>query len=384
MSRASLRKTGFALLALAATAIAGAAQAQAQGDIVIGAVYPLTGGVSYDGITKLNGARVAIEEINASGGVLGRKLRLAAEDGACNPNQSVAAAEKLITNEKVVALFGALCSSASGAVGETVKKHGLPMISGVSTAERLTEVGNPWFFRATTTTRINGLSLSQALLGDGKGKRVAFIVTSDDWGRSAAQAYGASFEKLGATVVATEFFDRNDTDMTIALTKIRAARPDAVFSVGGFQNAANVTMQARQLGLRVPVLGEGAFATEPWAKLVGEFTGNVVGILEWVPGIDDAVNRKFVAAYQAAYKESATKFSAAGYNTVHILVDAIKRAGSTEPEAVRKALAATDYTGLMGNYKFDAQGQAYNFNVFLVEWKNGQSTVLRSAQIARQ
>jgi branched-chain amino acid transport system substrate-binding protein len=365
-------------------ALSAATSAYAQDDIVIGAIFPLSGGVSYDGQTDLNGAKVALEEINAAGGVLGRKIRLAPEDGACNPNQSVAAAEKLITTEKVVAVIGALCSSATGAVSETIKKYKLPLITGVSTAERLTESGNPWFFRATTTTKINGASLSSALLGDKPQKKVAFIVTSDDWGRSAATAYGAAFEKLGAKVVATEYFDRNDTDMTVQLTKIRAARPDVIFSVGGFQNAANVTTQARQIGLTMPILGEGAFATEPWAKLASSFTSNVVGILEWVPGIDDAVNKRFVEGYQRMFKEGPTKFSAAGYNTMHILADAIRRAGSTEGEAVRKAISQTDYTGLMGPFKFDDHGQAYDFNIFLVEWKNGRSTLLRSAKIAKQ
>jgi branched-chain amino acid transport system substrate-binding protein len=110
----------------------------------------------------------------------------------------------------------------------------------------------------------------------------------------------------------------------------------------------------------------------------------VVGILEWVPGIDDAVNKRFVEGYQKMFKEPPTKFSAAGYNTMQILAEAIRRAGSTDAEAVRKAISETDYAGIMGNFKFDAQGQAYNFNIFLAEWKDGRSTVLRTAQIAKQ
>ena len=162
--------------------------AVADDEIVIGSVHPLSGGVAYDGQTELNGARVALEEVNAAGGVLGKKIKLLAEDGACNPSQSVTSAEKLITKDKVVAIIGALCSSASGAVSETVKKYGLPLITGVSTAERLTETGNPWFFRATTTTSLNGGSLAKTLLDISKAKRIAFIVTSDDWGRSAVTA----------------------------------------------------------------------------------------------------------------------------------------------------------------------------------------------------
>src|SRR3954451_13715814 len=333
----------------------------------------------------MNGAKTAMEEINAAGGVLGRKIKFVTEDGACNPSQSVAAAEKLISQQKVVALIAALCSSGSGAVAEVVRKYKIPQITGVSTAERLTEEGNPRFFRATTTTKLNGTSLGEPLLAMvGGAKKIAFIVTSDDWGRSAVTAYGDAFKKLGASVVATEYFDRNDTDFTEHLTKIRAAAPDVIFSVGGFQNAANVTIQARQLGITIPVLGEGAYCSDPWAKLVGNFTQNTVGILEWMPGLDDEANKTFIANYRKAFNELPTKFSAAGYNSMHILADAIRRAGSTEPEALRKALAETDYTGIMGRYRFDAKGQAYDFNVFLTEWKDGKSVVTKTAQIAKQ
>lgn len=373
----------LSILALALV-LGGAAAQAADSEIVIGAVYPLSGGVSYDGQTVLNGAKVALDEINRAGGVLGKHIKLVAEDGACNPGQSVAAAEKLIAKDHVVGILGALCSSATGAVSETVKKHGLPLISGVSTAERLTESGNPWFFRATTTTSLNGASLGKALMDISHAKRIAFIVTSDDWGRSAVKAYGDAFKALGAEIVATEYFDRNDTDFTEHLTKIRAAKPDAIFSVGGFQNAGNVTTQARQLGLSVPILGEGAFCSATWAKLVGGFTDKVTGIIEWVPEIDTKLNKTFMDEYQATFKEPPTKFSAAGYNTMQIIAAAIARAGTTEPETLRKALAETDYQSLMGRYRFDSKGQAYGFEVYLVAWKDGHSVVEKTVEIAKQ
>ncbi|MDF2120384.1 ABC transporter substrate-binding protein [Roseiarcaceae bacterium H3SJ34-1] len=372
----------FSTLLLACTLLA--LPAHADDEIVIGTIYPLSGGLALDGQSNLNGARLAADEINAAGGLLGKKVKVLSEDGACNPAQSVSAAEKLLTKDNVVALLGASCSSATGAVAETIRKYNRPLITGVSTAERLTEEGNPWFFRATTTTKLNGMSLGKTLMEVTKAKKVAFVVTSDDWGRSAAPAYGEAFKALGATVVATEFFDRAQTDLTEYLTKARAAGADAVFSVGGFQNAGNLTSQARQIGFNGPIMGEGAFCTEPWAKLVGAFTNNVIGILEWVPGIDDAANKTFTEGYKKAFKEAPTKFSAAGYNTAHILMDAIKRANSTEPEALRKALAATDYTGIMGNYKFDQKGQGYNFNMFLVKWQNGDSAVLEATKISKQ
>jgi len=354
-------------------------------NVKIGAVYPLTGGVSYDGITKLNGARLAVDEINAKGGVLGHPLELLAEDGACNPAQSVASAEKLITQSKVVALLGAICSSATGAISETIKKYKLPLVTGVSTAERLTEENNPYFFRATTTTTLNGKSMGETLAKLAGGKRVAFIVTSDDWGRSAAQSYGASLKARGAEIVATEFFDRNETDFAALLTKIRASKPDAIFSTGGFQNAANVTKQARQMGLQQVIIGEGAFTSEAYNKLVDPFTDNVFGIIEWVSAIDSPQNRKFIDDYKAKYKEVPTKFSVAGYQTVYILAQAIQKAGATDGDKVRDALKATSYDGLTGNYRFDDKGQAYNFNMYIVANVNkGQNVVREVVKIPKQ
>lgn len=351
----------------------------------IGAVYPLTGGVSYDGITKLNGAKLAIDEINARGGVLGRQLELLSEDGACNPAQSVASAEKLIAQSKVVALLGAICSSATGAIGETIKKYKLPLVSGVSTAERLTEQNNPYFFRATTTTTLNGKSMGDTLSKIARGKRIAFIVTSDDWGRSAAQSYGESLKARGAEIVATEFFDRAETDFAALLTKIRASKPDAIFSTGGFQNAANVTKQARQMGLQQVVIGEGAFTSEAYNKLVEPFTDNVFGIIEWVSVIDSAQNRKFIEDYKARFKEIPTKFSVGGYQTVYIMAQAIQRAGSTDGDKIAAALKATNYDGLTGNYRFDDKGQGYNFNMYIVANVNkGQNQVREVVKIVKQ
>ena len=368
----------------AAAALISSPTATAQ-TIRIGAVYPLTGGVSYDGITKLNGAKLAVDEINAKGGVLGRPLELLSKDGACNPAQSVASAEKLITQSKVVAMLGAICSSATGAIGETIKKYRIPLVSGVSTAERLTEQSNPYFFRATTTTTLNGKSMGETLMKVAGGKRIAFIVTSDDWGRSAAQSYGDSFKARGAEVVATEFFDRAETDFAALLTKIRASRPDAIFSTGGFQNAANVTKQARQSGLSQVIIGEGAFTSEAYNKLVEPFTDNVFGIIEWVSVIDSAQNRKFIDDYKAKFKEIPTKFSVGGYQTVYILAQAIQKAGSTDGDKIRDALKTTSYDGLTGNYRFDEKGQAYNFNMYIVaNGPKGQNVVREVVKIGKQ
>lgn len=353
---------GLAALAFACMAVAQPA-AQAE-DLVVGAVYPLTGPVAYDGETKLNGAKLAVEEVNAKGGVLGRQLKLDVQDGACNPAQSVSAAEKLITQTKVVALLGAFCSSSTGAVMEVAKKYGIPHMTGVSTAQGLTEQGNRWFFRATDTSALLGQAFAPAIAKTGA-KRAAFLVVNDDWGRAVATSYSEALKKEGVDVVDTEIFSRDDSDLFPYITKIKAQKPDVVISASNTQLAANVTKQLRQLGVTATLMGEGAFTSESYLKLVGDLAKGVVGLVEYVPAIDNPQNKAFVAKYKERYKEEPSKFSAGGYQTVHILADAINRAGSTEPEKIREALLQTNYDGLTGNFKFAPNGQAYNFNVYM-------------------
>src|SRR5262249_6131121 len=157
---------------------------------------PLTGGVAYDGQTDLNGVRLAVEEINAAGGVLGSQIKVLPEDGACNPGQSVAAAEKLITQAKVLALLSAMCSSATGAVSETARKYQVPVLSAMSGAPGLTEQGNQWFFRATSTTALSGKYFAKSLAEYSNAKKVAVLATTDDWGRAVVENYGKAFQRM--------------------------------------------------------------------------------------------------------------------------------------------------------------------------------------------
>ena len=136
--------------------------------------------------------------------------------------------------------------------------------------------------------------------------------------------------------------------------------------------------------LRFILEGEGAYTAEQYNKLVAPFTDKIYGVIEWVTAIDSDINRKFVANYKAKYNELPNKFSAAGYQTVYIVAEAIKRAGSTDGDKLREALAKTDYNGLMGNYRFDDKGQAYNFNVYITENKGNDTIVRQAVKIEKQ
>lgn len=356
---------------------------QAQETIKIGAVLPLTGPVAYDGQAKQNGALVAIDQINGSGGLLGKQVELVAEDGACNPAQSVAAAEKLITTQKVPVLMGAFCSSSTGAVMGVTEKYGVPHVTSVSTAAELTERGNKWFFRATGTSKLMAETFASVLKDEAPNNRLAIFVVNDDWGRTVAEWYAKYFEDLGGTVVATEIFDRSETDLFPYITKIKARNPDIIMMAANTQLAASLTKQIKQMEVQAKLVGEGAFATETYYNLVGDQSEGVLGITEYVPTIDSEMNAKFLEAYKAKTGELPTKFSSAGYQDVLILADAIRRAGDTDPAKIREALEATDFDSLTGNFRFNENHQAYNFNVYLSRNESMTPIVLRTVKVEK-
>src|SRR4051794_15838103 len=202
--------------------------ASAQETVRIGVVQPTTGPVAYDGNIYVNTVKMLVDDMNAKGGVLGKKIELVVEDGACNPAQSVNAAEKLVVRDKVVALLGAFCSTSTAAMMEVSKKYKIPHITGISTAAQLTEQGNPYFFRAVATTPMLGNAFGGELPSLVKGKRFAFLTLNDDWGRSMVASYPATLQKAGGEVVAQEFFQQSDLQFLSQITKIKASNPDAI------------------------------------------------------------------------------------------------------------------------------------------------------------
>jgi branched-chain amino acid transport system substrate-binding protein len=215
------------LLALSkALAVAGlliSTQAFAQQTIKIGLVQPLTGSVAYNGTADVAGSKQAVDERNAKGGVLGKKIELVIEDGQCKPANSVNAAEKLIQKDKVVALSGAFCSSATAAIIPVAEKYKMPLITGVSSKADLTEKGNKYFFRATETDALLAKSFAKIIYSNLNLKNIAYIGVNDDWGRGGVDEFSKQMTELGAKPALKEYFDHGTTDFYTLLSKLRAS-----------------------------------------------------------------------------------------------------------------------------------------------------------------
>jgi len=371
------------LLGAATAALFMIGQAEAQDTIKIGVIQPLTGSVAYNGTSDVNGSRLAVEERNAKGGVLGKKVELIIEDGQCNPAKSVNAAEKLIQRDKVPVLSGAFCSSATMAVMPVAENYKIPLVTGVSSKADLTEKGNKWFFRATETDALLAQSFAKILYEQLKLRKVAYIGVNDDWGRGGVEEFEKQMKALGATTVMKEYFDHGTTDFYTILTKLRASGADGAFVAAETQDGSIFVKQKAEFGLKLRVFGVGSWATADFIKLTGPASEGIYAAVPYAATMTTPKNKAFVEAYEAKYKEMPGKYSAAGYNAINIIMDAIERAGSTEPEKIRDALTKTDYEGPNGKFRFDEKGQAHGFDIVLVQLQGGTPKVVATTSIGR-
>jgi branched-chain amino acid transport system substrate-binding protein len=364
-----------------ATALFSSTAAFSQETIKIGLVQPLTGSVAYNGIADVNGSKLAVEERNKAGGVLGKKIELVIEDGQCKPANSVNAAEKLIQKDKVVALSGAFCSSATAAVMPIAERYKMPFITGVSSKADLTEKGSKYFFRAAETDALLSRAFAKILVNDLKLKSVAYVGVNDDWGRGGIDEFSRDLSAAGVKTVAKEYFDHGATDFYTLLAKLRASNADAIFVAAETQDGSILVKQIRELGLKAKVFGVGSWATADFIRLAGPAAEGIYAAVPYSYTLTSPGNDAFVKKYSAKYNEQPSKYGNAGYNAMNILMEAIQRAGSTDSEKIRAALQKTDYDAPNGKYKFSAKGQAYGFSMVLVQIQNKIPKVVATASV---
>jgi branched-chain amino acid transport system substrate-binding protein len=350
--------------------------------IKIGLVEPATGPAAYDGQSVINGAKLAAEQVNAAGGVLGRKIELLVEDGKADPAESLNATEKLLDRDKVRVLVGAWASSATLAIMPVVQRYEVPLIVETSTSDKITEMGNPWVFRISSNSKIDATTLQPYLVKKVGLTKVAFMAANNDFGRAVAGAWTKVLEAEGGKVVAIEYHKPGETNFAPSLTKIKNSGADSIVITSDVTTVSNIVKQSYELGLgglkRVSTSGNPA---EAIIKLAGkEATEGLIVQNYWVPyspapGTEDASGH-FVAAYKQHYPDrQPDKYAVSGYDAVHLAAAAIKQAGSDEPKKVQGALEKIKYQALQGPIEFDAHHQARPYQS-MSRIENGQPKIV--------
>ena len=355
----SLLVAGVALLA-GCSKSGGGSEAAADA-IVIGEFASLTGKEAAFGQSSHKGTQLAIEELNAGGGLLGKPVRYVYEDNRSTPGESATIAKKLISRDKIVALLGEVASGRSLEAAPIAQASKVPMISPSSTNPKVTETGD-YIFRVCFTDPFQGKLLAEFARRTLKAQKIAiFSDVAAPYSVGLAQFFREPFLAGGGQIVAEQKYTGGDKDFKAQLTAIKSLKPDAIMVPGYYTDVGLIVAQARQLGITVPLFGGDGWEAPELIQIAGsEALQGTYYSTHFSPENTDPVAQKFVAAYRARYGgETPDAMAALGYDSAMVLADAIRRAGSTESAKLRDALAATSgYAGATGATTLDANRDA--------------------------
>lgn len=356
--RGALRASAFCAV-IAVFALACGGEKRAADAIVVGHVASMTGDTATFGRSADQGMRMAIEEINASGGALGKPIELITEDDRSVTEEARTAAQKLLQRDQVVALLGEVASSRSLAAAPEAQRAQRPMISPGSTNPKVTEVGD-YIFRACFIDPFQGAVMAQFAVDELKAKRLAILFDfKQDYSVGLAQFFRETAQKLGAEIVADERYTSGDIEFRAQLTTIRAARPDAIFVPGYYTELGLIAKQARELGIDVPLLGGDGWDSEKTIEIGGDAVEGYYFSTHYAADSDNPLVQAFVKEFQTKYGATPDAMAALGYDAARILADALARAGTTDGAPLRDAIAATkDFAGVTGKISMDPQRNA--------------------------
>ncbi len=363
---------------IAAAIFAGCgAETAGPNEIGIGINYELSGEVASYGQASVSGIELAIEEINAAGGINGKLIKPFKYDNKSDKSQATTLTKKLMTQHKVSIVLGPATSGAFKATIPEATKNKVVVASGSTTAEGVTSDENgvkEFAFRICFSDLYQGTAMANyALKNMSATKAVIIMDNSSDYGKGLAENFKKTFEAGGGTIVATEAFVGGDTDFNAILTKIKGQEFDVIFIPGYYNEAGLIIKQARELGINSAILGADGFGAPELVELAGKSALNNVffsshfSVLDKNPAVSD-----FIANYNAKYGKDPDQFAALGYDLVYFVADAIKRAGSTDPVAIKDALAATkDFPGITGTFSIDENHDPVK-DVIVVGFKDGE------------
>jgi len=349
--------------------------------LAIGAVQPLTGWAALGGKNVVAGMKIALEKVNASGGVLGRPLELIIEDGKADPVESVNAVEKLIRRDKVPAIIGCWASSATLAAMPIMERSKIPMLVETATAPMITDKKNKWVFRFTSNNDIDGLLMGPYLVPKLGFKKAAYLAVNNDWGRSMVKAVSEIMKKTGGEVVMVEYCGGAEANFTPMLTRIKNAGADTMFITNTLNGIALILKQYHELGMKMNLFITSGMSVEELVNLAGKEAVEGSYFFERFvasspPPGKEKESQEMIAAYKKIFTDGfAYADVAQGFDSVQIMAQAIQRAGTPDPPRIREALEKTDYPGVSGRVKFDQNNHSHP-RCSITQARNGVNTVV--------
>jgi branched-chain amino acid transport system substrate-binding protein len=342
--------------------------------VKIGVASPLTGPQAHIGIDIRNGVQLAIEDANASGVEIGGKkvkFEMVAEDDEANPTKATTVAQKLV-DAKVAGVVGHFNSGASIPASKIYSDAGIPQISPSSTNPKYTEQGFKTTFRVVANDNQQGPTLAHFALDNLKVKSVAVIDDSTAYGQGLADTFEKTIKQGGATVVAREHTTDKDTDFKAILTKIKGLKPDLIMFGGIDPQAGPMVKQMAELGIKAKFIGGDGMQTPNFITLAGPAAEGAMASTPGLPKEKMPGGTQFLEKYKAKFNQDVQLYAPMGYDAVMVLIDSMKRAGSTDPAKFLPEVGKTNYQGVIGPIAFDEKGDLKNGPITIYVVKGGK------------
>lgn len=344
----------------------------AGGTIKLGAILPISGQVSAYGTQSRDAILLAVEEINAKGGILGKKVEMIVEDDENMPDKTMNALKKLVAKDKVVGFIGALTSKCTLAITKYSQAKKVIMITPTSTNDTVTDAGD-YIFRSCYKDSFQGQVVAQFSYETLKAKRAAIIYDiTNDYSKGLTTNFTGKLKSLGGTVVATESYSTGDKDFKAQLTKIKVANPDVLFIPDYYNTVSLIAKQVRAQGLNIPMVG-----ADGWDEITNNAGDEVLTCYycnHYHPEANDPDVQKFVKKFAAKHKITPNALAALAYDAAYILAESIQRAGSTNSDKIKVAMMKTNRKFVTGNIRFDGKRNPVKSAVMLkiVKGKDGK------------
>jgi branched-chain amino acid transport system substrate-binding protein len=339
----------------------------AEPPIPIGILGPFTGSLAFNAEEMKKGMMLAVDEINAKGGLWGRKIELIFGDTEAKPDKGVAAVKKLITRDKVLVVGGGYASSVNIATSEVCQNEKTPIVVAIAISPTITNRGFDYVFRTSPNSPQFLAGMNEWLEKVKKPKTVAFLMENTDYGRDGEKIWSATSKKIGANELAHLYFEIGDTDFTTQISKLKELKPEVTFNIASTTEASLIQKQAKELNFVTQWIGVGGQFTEAYFKMSGATCQYAMGSsLEPTLAMKNPIVADFVKRYEAKYSKARPGiFSSQGYDNIMVIMDAIKRVGKptgdlqADRDRIRDALRKTSVELTQGKIEFDKTGQVY-------------------------
>ena len=350
-------------------------------EIKIGANLEMTGNTATFGQSATNGAKLAIKQVNAKGGVLGKQITLVVADNKSDTAEAANAMQKLATQDKVIASIAPIASSsvmAAAQVNESAKILGIsPTASNPNvTVDPETGKVRDYLFRATFIDPFQGAVMANFAKNTLKAQKAAvYIENSSDYAKGLGKFFKETFVQNGGNIVSDEAYLAKDTDFKATLTKIKASNPDVIFVPGYYQEVGMIIKQAREIGINAAILGGDGWDSEKLPEIAGnDALNNTFFANHYSPDDQSPAIQDFVATYKAEYGQVPDSFAVLSYDATMMIIKAIERAGSVDTVKIKDEMAKTkDFAGVSGMITLDEKHDAIK-DAVVIEFKNGKQT----------